>query len=263
MNPGTDIVKELQELESPLANMPRVMPFQVPEDYFVSFSVESIMSDEDPVLNLPKTVPFAVPEGYFSSISLEKVMKDEDPVLNLPKTTPFEVPQGYFESFEANIFDIVETPVIGKVAAPSFEAPAGYFNGFADRMLAAAKASDTVAQTVVTGKKETKVIDFKPQWKSIRWAAAVMLVLSIGVGSFLKFSPSNKQNLSASRQLAMLDKNLISGYIQQHIDEFDTELLAENSAVLNQTPEKNLDKLKDKDIQQYLEDADNGDAGIN
>ena len=263
MNPGTDIVKELQELQSPLANMPRVMPFHVPEDYFASFSVASIISDEDPVLNLPKTMPFAVPEGYFSSFSVDKIMQDEDPVLNLPKTNPFEVPRGYFKTFEANILDIVETPVIGKVAAPSFEAPAGYFNGFADRMLAAAKASDTVTQTIVTDKNETKVIDFKPQWKSIRWAAAAMLVLSIGVGSYLKFNPSNTQHLSASRQLAMLDKSLISGYIQQHIDEFDTDLLAENSAVLNQSPEKNIDKLKDQDIQQYLDDADNGDVGIN
>lgn len=266
MNPGNDIVKELQELQSPLADMPRTMPFTVPEGYFASLSVASIISDEDPVLNLPKTMPFEVPEGYFSAFSVTSIIKEAEtePVLDLPKTTPFEVPQGYFEAFEANILNKVETPFFGKVAS-SFEAPpADYFNNFADRMLAAAKVSDIPAQ-IVADKKESRVIEFKPNWKSIRWAAAAMLVLSIGVGSFMKFSGNGTQiaPFSVSKQLAQLDKGLIRSYVEQHIDEFDTELLADNSSILNMSAEKNIDKMKDQDIKQYLEDGDLGDSGVN
>lgn len=227
MNAANDIVKELQELNSPLAQWPRVMPF-------------------------------AVPEGYFSSFPVQSLMATADPVLNFSKSMPFEVPQGYFEALTARIMDAVEQPAFGRTQQTPFAVPEGYFAGMAGKMLAAAKAADAGPEKAVPAQKATKIIELRPQWKAIRWAAAAMLVLGIGIGSFMKFGQGESQP-AATRQLAQLDKNIIDSYVQQNIDDFDTELLTENNAVFGASAEKNIHKLDKKDIIQYLDD----DAGWN
>ena len=230
MDAVNDIVKELQELGSPLANMPRV-------------------------------TPFVVPEGYFSSFSVTHITQDKDPVLHLPKTMPFEVPQGYFDQLTQTIVARAEQPVFGKMQDHPFEAPAGYFDNFAGNMLAAAKAADAGAmqQEAPAVQKETKVIDLRPQWKNLRWAAAAIAVIGIGISSYLAYNNTSGSagKGSAAHQLALLDKSIIDSYVQQNIDDFDAEMLTEHNIAFNESAEKSIHTLNKKDIIQYLDN----DAG--
>lgn len=225
MNPGNEIVKELEELASPLANMPRTTPFTVPEEYF----------------------------NTLNEALKEALTYEEEPTLTLPKETPFALPQGYFEGFAASLIDkVAEAPAFGEIAGAGFEVPAGYFEGLPQQILQAAKAADSIT-SAAPQQKQAKVISFFPQ-KAIRWAAAAGLILAIGLGGYKMIGNSPQRAVSTEIQLAQLDKAVISSYVQQHIDEFDTEMLAEASPVLNQPAEKNIDQLKQADISKYLDD---------
>jgi len=238
MNAATDIVKELEEMGSPLAKLPRVMPFNIPEGYFSSF---------------PEMV--------------QSIAHESDPVLDLPKTMPYTLPAGYFETFSTNIIDKVTEPVFAKTAAPAFEVPAGYFEGFAQNMLATAKAADIQAAPQVAEVQQPKTIAFRPQWKAMRWAAAAILLLGIGIGSYkmADFNAATPANpaASAERQLAMLDKKVISSYVKHNIDDFDMELLAETNVLNGVKTENELRGLNKQDIQQYLDELGSNTPGIN
>ncbi len=222
MNPGIEIVKELEELASPLALMPR-------------------------------TTPFAVPEGYFTTLTYrvtELSQYSEEQVPHLPVAMPYALPEGYFEGFAATLMDkVAEVPDFGSIEPAKFEVPAGYFEVLPQQILAAVKAADTQASDAPKI-KQPRVIGFFPQ-KAARWAAAAGLILAVGFGGYQIFN--QPQPISAERQLAQLDKSVISSYVQQHLDEFDTEMLAEGSPVLTQSPEKNINKLNEAAIQNYLD----------
>lgn len=226
MNPGNEIVKELEELASPLAAMPR-------------------------------TSPFAVPNGYFNELTAAMVagsVYSNESVPDLPKEMPFTLPEGYFAGFSASLMDrIAEEPSFGIIEPAAFNVPSGYFEALPAQMLQAAKAADGIsAQAPV--KQQPKVISFLPQ-KALRWAAAALLLLAVGFGGY-KMMNDQPQRLSVEKQLAQLDEKVISSYVQQHLDEFDTEMLSEGSPVLLQSPEKNIKKLDETDIRNYLEDGD-------
>lgn len=230
MKAVTDIVKELEEMGSPLANWSRATPFHLPEGYFASFPalVKNIVDEADPALDLPKEIPFALPEGYF-------------------------------ESFSASILEKVTEPAFSKTAAPAFEIPAGYFENFAGNMLAVAKAADNPVSPVIVEENTSKTIAFRPQWKAMRWAAAAVLLLGIGIGSYkmtdFNTVSSAAPSVSAEKQLAMLDKNEISSYVQHNIDEFDMELLAEANVLNELEAKKDLRDLNKQDIEQYLDET--------
>lgn len=237
MNAVTDIVKELEEMGSPLAKMPRVTPFNIPDNYFSSFTA-----------------------------TIQTIVSESDPVLDLPKTNPYSLPENYFETFAAGMLDKVAEPVFAKTATPVFDVPAGYFEDFSSKMLAIAKAADQTESVApsLTEKKQTRTIAFRPQ-KALRWAAAAILVLGIGFGSYKVINENQgvDPELTAEKQLAMLDKSTINSYVQQHIDEFDLELLAESSSLGEEKSEKTIRHLNKKDIQQYLNEAGGDDSGFN
>ncbi len=222
MNPGNDIVKELEELNSPLAHMPRVMPFQLPGDYFTTFAqqLEDAISYED------------------------------EPELNLPKELPFALPEGYFEGLAASIMDKVqEAPAFGVIQPAAFEVPSGYFQQLPQQIMTVVRAAEIEA---TIQQKTTKVIPFVPR-KVVQWAAAACLIAAIGLGGYKIMN--QPQPLSAEKQLAQLNKDDIRNYVAHHLDEFDTEMLAESSPVLSANPEKSIHKLNKEDIQEYLDEG--------
>lgn len=224
MTPANDLLKELEELASPLADMPKANPYALPPGYFETFGQ-----------------------------SLADSLKYEDePALSLPKTLPYSLPAGYFESFSSNVMEVIaEDPSFGKIDAAEFQVPEGYFQKFPQEMLALAKGNDGLTNIPVAEKKGN-IISFFPQ-KAIRWAAAAGLILALGFGGYKMMAPESKP-LSTELQLAQLDKKVITGYVQQHLDEFDTEMLAEANPVLNKSAQENIDNLKDSDISKYLDE---------
>jgi hypothetical protein len=232
MKTGSDILNELRGLNSPLADMSRSMPYAVPEGYF-----------EELAAYIPETV---------------KASEIQEIPALWTKAMPYRIPEGYFETFPATI----NTIIAGEQKLPlykeqKFEVPEGYFEQLPAQILKAAKASDN---PVVA--EPTRTIPLgKPVWKNIRWAAAAVLLLSIGFGSYKTFWSADSYN--AEKALAGISKSTINEYVQQHIDEFDMESIENTVAAHTATSPMNTDAITDEDIILYLDEASWDQAEIN
>jgi len=211
MGTRNDILDELRSWGSPLADMPRTMPFAVPQGYFEGLEkhvMTGINMDKDYPIPVPKNMPYDVPQGYFENLPAQMLaLAGEEPVLSVPRTMPFDIPAGYFENLPEQILET------------------------------ARKA------------EKTKVIPFgKKIGRSIRWAAAAVLLLGISIGSYRILNPA--MTLNPEQKLAQVSENELSDYIVQNIDEFDTDLLENNIASAN-----SIQSLSDEDIINYLDET--------
>lgn len=206
MKEQNDILNELRSLGSPLADMSRAMPFEVPEGYFNSFEMQLIaelsLENGSGLLSLSKETPLPVPEGYFEELPGKILaMVQEQPQLELPKIMPFDVPNGYFEQLP-------------------------------EQILKAAKDEP----------KKGRVIPFTTRiQKGVKWAAAAMLIAALGIGSYRMLTPAE---LTPSEELAKLPADVISDYVSQNIDEFDMEVLEStiNNSELQSLTDEEIDK---------------------
>ncbi|MCB0700503.1 MAG: hypothetical protein H6551_05520 [Chitinophagales bacterium] len=67
MKATEDILLELQSMNSPLADMPRNMPYEVPEGYFDSLPIAVLDHDNDNI-RLKHDLPYTVPDNYFEEL---------------------------------------------------------------------------------------------------------------------------------------------------------------------------------------------------
>lgn len=67
MNAENEILKELQEMQSPLAGMPREMPYAVPDGYF-TVARENLVAAIGTSLVQKHDMPYTAPEGYFDTL---------------------------------------------------------------------------------------------------------------------------------------------------------------------------------------------------
>jgi hypothetical protein len=128
MTPKDNILQELNELNSPLANLTGTEVYTVPAGYFEALAdavlnrikaLEAANATEElahlsPYLSqLSKAMPYTIPAGYFESlqenieyattvndsISSTEELETLSPLLSgLKKEMPFAVPQGYFDN---------------------------------------------------------------------------------------------------------------------------------------------------------------------
>lgn len=197
-----------------------------------------------PLADMPKGMPFALHEGSFSSLPGQIRM-----LISGSREMPFEAPQGYFESFSEHL--VAKLPRTTVTTNPSI-VPEGYFEQFPDNLLEKIKAADS-AET-----KETKVVAF-PVWRNVRWAAAALVILSLGIG-YLSFL-NTTQTVSAENALATLPATTIHEYIQNNIDEFDTDLIVSTLGD-NGLEQIKPNNLTDEEILQFL-DANEGATELN
>lgn len=184
---------ELQTLESRLAGLLLLSPFAVPEGYFaqlaesLSAGVHYSMSADPLFPGYPKTLPFEVSDTYFTTLADVLVQTSASSTAK-DITTPFEAPAGYFENLPAELLQ-------------------------------------TVQQSTGQPIRNAKTITFRPVWSRIvRMAAAAALVLGIGLGTYRYLHPATPENIVAS-QLEKLDEQAINTYLEQNVDDFDSEIL--------------------------------------
>jgi len=209
MNKGNDILQELQSMNSILADIPRIMPYAVPDDYFNRF-ITSI----------------------HEQIQIEQT---PDPVTVWSKINPYIAPDGYFENFADKIADNVLTTSVSIAHNDPYEVPDGYFDTLPARSLTAAKDADK--------QQPTRIISLRRNmWKQVRWAAAAVLLIGLGVGSY-EIVEISQPHHKAERMLASIPDKDISEYIQQNIDDFDLDMIVSNT------------NISDEDIAQYLNET--------
>lgn len=234
-----NILQELKELQSSLANEVIKNVYQVPAGYFDGLADQVLnrvraMEAEDakeelyhlsPLLaGISKKMPYSVPDGFFNDtdenlgglmindeLSAAKELEQLSPLLsNLKKDMPYTVPQGYFENL---------SPAI---------------------------------------RKETKVISIARQ-KWFRYAAAAIVTGLVVMTGFLIFHKPNPAD-PGEKSLAWVKKNL-KKVSTDDIDKFVQLADVEAPAVANNdVKESNVIKemMKDvpvKDIQKFLDET--------
>lgn len=224
MNNHNDIATELSGWNSPLAGMSRKMPFEIPEGYFEILS-DGILANpaiENGLLPKAENPPFSVPEGYFEKnpgailAAIESEM-----TADLPKANPFTVPEKYFETLSSNVMAAVQQ-----------------------------EAENTpVEYKPIRARK----INF---WGSVRWAAAAILISSIGIGSYKMIYPAKP---TTERRMARISTDTIGAFVQANLDEFDADML-ENSVVSAKTVRQDeyhtqINKIDKNEIIQYLNET--------
>lgn len=226
MSTTNDILNELRGLNSPLADMSRATPYALPKGYFEDLTgyTQSIPAvDQDfTTPGWSRKMPYAVPQGYFAGLPQRLLEQVSEPELGfLPKHNPLSVPAGYFDALPQNLLNTIRA-----------------------------------AEAAEEQKPQTKVIPLGNKlWRSVRWAAAAVVILGIGIGSytFLRDAP---RTVTPQQALSSLSENTINEYVQQNIDEFDMEMI-ENTVAANTTTEQlDASLLTDEEIRLYLEETE-------
>lgn len=201
MEPVNDIRNELRGMNSPLADMLRTMPYDLPKGYFESFADGVIL------MKAGKKMPFEVPQGYFDDLAEDVLFES-----NIPgRHAPYTVPEGYFDTLPANI-------------------------------LTKARQSDSKPKTISIGISV---------WRNVRWAAAAVLLLGIGLGVYRNYLYQPAFNVQ--EELAAVAPDAIDEYVQQHIDEFDMESIATATESFEVKPVTN--QLSNEEIEKYINEA--------
>jgi hypothetical protein len=110
MNSANEITEELQNMGSSLAGLSRVMPYEVPVNFFRNFEAGLSRSDLDIVPEWSKAMPFAIPDNYFEGLADNLVAASVSGALESATSIPppFQVPNGYFESLPDAILSTVK-----------------------------------------------------------------------------------------------------------------------------------------------------------
>lgn len=224
MNNYNDIAEELSAWNSPLAGMSRKMPYQVPEGYFETLSdhILSLRAVENGLLPQAVSMPFSVPENYFEKnpdIIMNRI--EADMLAGLPKANPFAMPEHYFDTLSANVMAAIQ--------------------------------NETENAPIEYKPIRSRKINF---WGSIRWAAAAMLISSIGIGSYKMIYPSRP---STERRISRISTDTIGAFVQANLDEFDADML-ENDVVAVKAAHQDeyhsqINRIDKNEIIQYLNET--------
>jgi hypothetical protein len=196
MNGKNDILEELESMESSLARLPRTMPYSVPVGYFANFPGETwktlqLIGEPEAVRQWGKALPYSVPQGYFEDLAGQVLAKtlSKDVMPGLPAGLPFTAPLGYFETLP-------------------------------QQLLQAAKQSEPAV------KRTVKKIPLGGSYtiRSVRWAAAAILILFVGLGGVYYF---NQPASESEKILASVPRNEIQDYLQ-HTYRIDMERVDNN-----------------------------------
>jgi hypothetical protein len=87
MSEENNILSELQAMGSPLAEMPRELPYRVPDNYFEEAGERMIHFVSAP-LEVKGALPYSVPAGYFDALP-EKVLAASKQEAGTKKTASF------------------------------------------------------------------------------------------------------------------------------------------------------------------------------
>ena len=80
MEKNSEILDELRQWQSPLADMPRLMPFEVPANYFTGLesNILSALKVEELPLQWSDSMPHALPQNYFDTLPLDILSKAKE-----------------------------------------------------------------------------------------------------------------------------------------------------------------------------------------
>lgn len=167
---------------------------------------------------------------------LQELNELASPLAGLPHGMPYAVPDGYFNNLGQGVFRVVQTS----------DVPTGYFEGLPAAMLHAAKAVH-VFSPVIPAKKAARIIALPVR----RWAAAAVLLVSLGTGAALLFSQGQSSNPETA--IAALPQEEIAEYAAANLDALDASLAADGAlAGTDAAGARQLSNLSETELEAYL-----------
>lgn len=228
MTEKDNILQELKELNSSIANLSRQSVYSVPEGYFEGLAIQ-IMSS---IKALEATT--ANEELAYLSTTLNSNSKQ----------TPYSVPSGYFDSLADNILKLVresndyrQKEPIGQTAKEELEALSPLLSGLKKEMPYSVPTGyfENLTEHIVTeeNKSETKVIALTSR-KWFRYAAAAVVTGLVVLSGFLFFGKNDSVAEPGSKVMAKITKDIKSMDVDQQddlIDFIDAGLNGKESAL--------------------------------
>lgn len=205
MTRSTDIVKELEAISPVVAQINTVVPYQVPEVFFETFStlvmarIAAGGNEENSLLQVVGTaMPQDVPAGYFDTLADSVLAK----IKTVNNNTTTELQE-------------ISAVVAGIGKANVYQVPDGYF--------------DTVATTATAQvQTQARVVSLFNTRTWLRYAAAAVVVsmLAFGMNYALRkdaIASAIKTEAQFNTQLASISDNAIIDYLKLNADTKDTE----------------------------------------
>lgn len=186
---------------------------------------------DSPLADMSRTMPYEVPVGYFDSFMQGVEM------LKAGKQMPYDIPKGYFESLAGNVLFEVK-----KSNDYAMEVPVGYFENLPAEILAKVKQADKKPKTISIG---------VTVWKNVRFAAAAILLLGVGLG--LYHMGFTNRGYNVENELAMISQDELHEYVQQHIDEYEMEMITSGAESFEIKPAAT--ELTKEELQNYLNEG--------
>ena len=286
MAQNNNILQELRELESSLANMAVQNTYSVPEGYFEGLAaqvlrrikaMEAATAGEElnflsPVIgSLPKQVPYTVPAGYFDTLPENTIQlireiglsaKEETAALStllneVNRQMPYSVPQGYFAEVEQRMLKTVTGE--DQTAKEELESISPLLSGLKKEM--PFSVPQGYFENMAAGKpgenQTAKVISFSSR-KWFKYAAAAILVGVIATTAVLLIK---KEAIDPDKNsFAWIEKNTkkVSTDEIENFIKLTDETLGQKEVLVNAdklVEVKDLIKdIPEKDIQDFLDD---------
>lgn len=168
---------------------------------------------------------------------LKELNEMGSPLAGMPRRMPYSVPDGYFDGMADAALRSART---GNV-------PAGYFEALPAAMLQAAKAAANASGTPAGVKKSTRVVAFP----MLRWAAAAVLLVSLGTGAALLFNVERFPN--PETVITALPQEDIAEYAAMSLDTLDPSSVADDAlASTGASGARGLSNLSEAELEAYL-----------
>ncbi len=217
MQRDNEILDELRELDSSLANIDKINVYDLPVGYFDDF-------------------------GKKLQLEIENI-KIESELKTISATKTLEIPDVYFENFAANMVATIaaEGMKLPQKNAEVFDVPENYFADLPEKMVAQLK--ETNVDKGINGKTKPKRIDIA---FLLKWAIAAIFVIGFGISAYYTFINSKLNNTETI--LSSLPKNELKEYMEQNAYDFDSEQIVSSRM-------DNKLKLDNNEIVQYLSES--------
>lgn len=174
---------------------------------------------------------------------LSELQAMNSPLAGFSRDMPYEVPVGYFDNLPAQVLQTVNKEVLPAGTAMPHIVHPDYFDTLPEQLLA------TIRQQEQNKKPATPVKRIS-LWRNVRWTAAALLILAIGIGSYRVFNP---QPASVEQQLQSISDEAIMAYVEDNIYAFETE------TIINYVNTADIDaasmQINKNDIEYYLQET--------
>ncbi|MEO6612578.1 MAG: hypothetical protein ABIT05_14240 [Chitinophagaceae bacterium] len=242
MTQRDNILQELNELNSRLANTQPQNVYSVPAGYFDGLA--------DQVLDRIRAIG--------ASTAVEELGHLSPLLSKLSDKMPYSVPAGYFEQLENNVLGIIRESNDYQNSKEELETISPFLSGLKKQM--PYSVPQGYFETVVSGQPAAKIVSFTNR-KWFRFAAAAMITGLIALAGFLyfnsrnQFDPVEQPYAWIKKSIKKVDSQTIDAFVKLADEELPAQTDIASTPVKPGEIKELLKDVSDKEIQQFLDET--------